>query len=89
LDSGIVPKAVKRARSFGVVSGERRRQPGIRVGIDFSPALLRPEHCVSKCLGRFVRELPCAKCFEPDFAFIERALRGLACAVEFFLELVE
>ena len=75
--------------SFGVMSRERRRQPGISVGIDFSPTLLRPKHCISKRLRRFVCELPRAKCFEADFAFIERALRGLACAVEFFLELVE
>jgi hypothetical protein len=68
---------------------ERGGQSRVRVGVHLRAALLRTKDGVSQSLRGFVGKLSRSERLEPNLALIYRALGGLACPVELFLELVE
>jgi len=70
----------------------RRKSCGksrVCVGVDLASILLSAKNRVPQRLRGFVRQLSRPECFQPNLAFIERALRSFACAIQLFLQPVE
>jgi len=77
------------ARHFGLRGGEIAHVGRQLLGGQLGAGCLRAEGRVSEALREAIDRLPRSEQLETKLAFVERALGGLAGAIQFLFELVE